>query len=158
MSKTLGDIIKPNLKSKLKVKKGQVPNFLPKFDKNNQYQADIWADKTYKVDPKAHIFTTIQERFGNRILKSFKLPRNGVAVDIGCFIGEKLWQLKNNPDYLGVGVDIAVPSLKAAQQIDIYNHKFIAADMEDLPFRNNSVDLCLVFDVIEHLTHVEKGF
>lgn len=154
----LKDLIKPNLLPKLKIKKGQVPNFLKNFDKNNQYQASIWSDKTYKVDPRTHIFTTIQERFGNRILRSFKLPKGGVAVDIGCFIGEKLWQLKNNKEYLGVGVDIAVSSVKAAQTIDIYNHKFIAADMEDLPFKNKSVDLCLVFDVIEHLSHVEKGF
>lgn len=141
------DVLKPSFR------------FLPhKFDSNTRHQASIWSNKTYKVDPKTHVFTTIQEHFGNRLIKKIKLQPGSVAVDIGCFIGEKLWQLKDNPNYLGVGVDIAVPALRAAQQIDIYGHKFIAANMENLPFKDHSVDLVMVFDVIEHLTHAQKGF
>ncbi|KKQ91489.1 MAG: Methyltransferase type 11 [Candidatus Woesebacteria bacterium GW2011_GWB1_39_10] len=154
---TLNQIIKPKLLYKLKIKKGEIPNFLTRLDKNSHYQADIWSDKTYKVDPKTHVFTTIQEHFGNRLIKSIKLKKNSVVVDVGCFIGEKLWQI-NNKLSLGIGVDIAIPSLKAAQDIDIYGNKYIAADLENLPFKDNSVDLVMVFDVIEHLTHAGKGF
>lgn len=153
----LSQIIKPQLRKKLKVKKGETPNFLPRLDKNTRNQASIWSDKTYKVDPKTHIFTTIQERFGNRLIKSLKLKKDAVVVDIGCFIGEKLWQISNKL-CLGIGVDIAIPSLKAAQEIDIYGHKYIAADLENLPFKDKSIDLVMVFDVIEHLTHARKGF
>lgn len=153
----LKQIIKPSLHPRLNTR--SIPNFLSKkFDSNTQHQADIWSGKTYHVNPKTHVFTTIQEHFGNRIIKSFDLPKDAVVVDIGCFIGEKLWQLNKKKSYLGVGIDIAVPALKAAQKIDIYGHKFIAADMERLPFKNNSVDLVMVFDVIEHLTHAERGF
>ena len=152
----LKDIIKPSLRFKLKTK--IIPDFLPKLDTNKKYQAEIWDDKTYKVDPQAHVFTTIQEHFGNRLIKSTRLSLNAVVVDVGCFIGEKLWQLKDNPKYLGIGVDISLPALKAAKNIDIYGHQFIAADMENLPFKNNSVDFVMVFDVIEHLSDAQKGF
>jgi ubiquinone/menaquinone biosynthesis C-methylase UbiE len=152
----LTDVIKPSLRSK--VSGNNIPNFLKRLDKNAKYQADIWDKKTYKVDPKTHVFTTIQEHFGNRLIRNIKLPKDAVVVDIGCFVGEKLWQVDSTNNYLGIGVDIAIDSLKTAQAIDVQGHKFIAADMEDLPFKSNSVDLVMVFDVIEHLTHAEKGF
>lgn len=152
----LKEIIKPSLRSRLHIR--GISNFLGKFDRNTTHQASVWSDKTYQVNPKTHVFTTIQEQFGNRLIKSLPLPPGGVAVDIGCFIGEKLWQLSGRGDYLGVGVDIALPALQAARKIDIYGHKFIAADMENLPFKSSSMDLVMVFDVIEHLTHADRGF
>lgn len=154
---TISQIIKPQLQKKLKVKNGNIPNFLSRLGKNAHNQASIWSDKTYKVDPKTHIFTTIQEHFGNRLIKSIKLKNDAVVVDIGCFIGEKLWQISNK-SCLGIGVDIAIPSLKAAQEIDVYGNKYIAADLENLPFKDKCIDVVIVFDVIEHLTHAEKGF
>lgn len=155
---SLDTIIKPNLRFKLRVKKGEVPSFLPKFDKNTKYQADIWSDKTYKVNPRTHVFTTIQEHFGNRLIRSLKIKKDAVVVDIGCFIGEKLWQINSKSPHLGIGVDIAIPSLKAAQEIDPFGHKYIAADLENLPFRDKSIDVIMIFDVIEHLTHAARGF
>lgn len=155
---SLDTIIKSNLRQKLRVKRGEVPNFLSKFDKNTKYQADIWSDKTYKVDPKTHVFTTIQEHFGNRLIRSLKIKKDAVVVDIGCFIGEKLWQINSRSSYLGIGIDIAIPSLKAAQEIDIFGHKYIAADLENLPFKDKSIDVIMIFDVIEHLTHAARGF
>lgn len=155
---SLDSIIKPNLKLKLRVNKDEIPNFLPNFDKNTKYQADIWSNKTYKVDPQTHVFTTIQEHFGNRLIKNLIIKKDAVIVDIGCFIGEKLWQLNSKVPYLGIGVDIATSSLKAAQEIDVYGHKYIAADLENLPFKDKSVDIVMIFDVIEHLTHADRGF
>ncbi len=140
-----------------KVTKG-IPDFILDMDENKKYQESIWAGKTYKVDPKDFVFTTIQERFGNRIISKIKLPQNAVVVDIGSFIGEKLWQVSQKSKYLGIGVDIAIPSLVAGKEIDTFGHQFVAADMEFLPFADNSVDLILVFDVIEHLTNQEDGF
>ncbi len=152
----LVDVIKPALRSR--IKKGTIPNFMPRLDSNKKYQAAIWDDKTYQVNPSSHVFTTIQEHFGNRLIRQLEFPENAVVVDIGCFIGEKLWQLQRTRPYLGIGVDIAISSLVAAQKIDIYDHKFIAADMENLPFKDNSVDFVTVFDVIEHLSNAQKGF
>lgn len=153
---SLKQIIQPALRSRLTQ---DLPDFLPRqFDANTSHQAGVWNAKTYRVDPRTHVFTTIQEHFGNRLIKSITLPKGAVVVDIGCFIGEKLWQLNHSHPYLGIGADIAVSSLRAAQKIDIHNHKFIAADIENLPFKNNSVDLVMVFDVIEHLTHADQGF
>ncbi len=152
----LNDIIKPSLKPALK--KGVIPNFLTRLDRNKSHQSAIWSAKTYSTDPRTHVFTTIQEHFSNRLIHSLNIPKNGVVVDVGCFIGEKLWQIDKTEPYLGVGIDIAIPSLVAAKKIDIYGHKFIVADMENLPFRNNSVDLIMAFDVFEHLSHPKKGF
>lgn len=155
----LANLIKPKLVSKLKTAKKAktIPNFLTLLDKNKYHQSSVWADKTYTVNPQNYVFTTIQERFTNKFINSLSIPKNGVAVDIGCFIGEKLWQLNKTNSYLGIGIDIAVPALVAAQKIDIYGHKFIAADLENLPFKDSSIDLMLAFDVIEHLSHPEKG-
>ena len=154
----IAKLIKPEYLKKAKIVNG-IPNFLPKhLDENKEYQKDIWAGKTYKVDPKTHIFTTIQERFGNRLLRKTKLAGNSVAVDVGGFIGEKLWQLSHNKDYTGINLDIAIDSLVAAKEIDVFDHHFVAADLENLPFKDNSIDFLMVFDVIEHLTDQPKGF
>lgn len=152
----LSDIIKPQLRPLLK--KGDIPNFLTRLDVNKSHQSAIWSGKTYSVDPRTHVFTTIQEHYGNRLIHSLHIPEGGVIVDVGCFIGEKLWQIDHHHKYLGIGVDIALPSLRAAKQIDIYGHRFIAADLERLPFKNSSVDVIMAFDVIEHLSHSGKGF
>src|SRR3989344_4189822 len=107
---SLKSIIKPPLHSQLSL---AIPNFLPRrFDLNTSHQAHVWGGKTYNIEPRTHIFTTIQEHFGNRLIKSITLPKDAVVVDIGCFIGEKLWQLRQDRPYLGIGVDIALPSLK----------------------------------------------
>ncbi len=37
-----------------------------------------------------------------------------------------------------------------------FGHKYIAAELEQLPFKDNSVDCVLIFDVIEHLSNQEK--
>ncbi len=133
-----------------------IPNFLPVLDANKQYQENIWTGKTYKVDPENHIFTTIQERFSNKLIKS--LRPDGNVLDVGCFIGEKLWQVNRTINYVGVGIDISVPSLVDAKAIDIYGNNFIAADLEQLPFKDNSFDFVMIFDVIEHLSDQPKGF
>jgi FkbM family methyltransferase len=155
----LKSIIKPSLQAKLKSFRS-IPSFLDSanIDSNKRYQIDIWSRKTYKVDPQNFVVTTIQERFSNCLIRQIKLPKNAVVVDIGCFIGEKLWQLKEKKNYLGVGVDISIPALKIAKEIDKFDNQFIAADLENLPFKNNSVDFIMAFDVIEHLTEPEKGF
>jgi FkbM family methyltransferase len=152
---SLNDLIKPSYRHRLK---STIPNFLTKLDTNKQHQASIWDKKTYRVDPKTHIFTTIQERYGNRLIHKINLPTNGVVLDVGCFIGEKLWQLPQDKAYLGIGIDIATSALKTANAINCYNHKFITADLEQLPFVDNSIDQVLVFDVIEHISDANKGF
>lgn len=152
----LEDIVKQALLVKLHTK--LIPNFLGRVDKNTQWQAEIWAQKNYQITPKTYLATTIQERFGARLIKSLKIPKNGVVLDLGCFIGEKLWQLPKGRNYLAVGIDIALPALQIAKKVGFPNHKFIAADAQNLPFKNNSIDIVLAFDVIEHLTNPEKGF
>lgn len=140
-----------------KSKKG-ILNFLPNLDSNKKEQGHIWNDKTYLVDPVKHKFTTIQEKFSSKLIHSQKLPKDAVVLDVGSFIGEKLWQLDKTNRYLGIGIDIAVDSLVAGKISDIDGNEFIAADVEALPFKSNSVDFLMVFDVIEHLSDQAKGF
>jgi len=152
----LEEIIKTDFFTKLSTK--SIPNFLRQVDKNTSQQAEIWDRKIYEITPKIYLPTTIQERFGARLIASLKIPKNGVVVDLGCFLGEKLWQLPKRRDYLAIGVDVVLSALKIAKKVGFPNHKFIVADAQDLPFKDNSVDVVLAFDVIEHLTSPKEGF
>ncbi len=143
--------------SKYSIENG-IPNLIKSLDKHSRVQEQIWSGKTYASDPRNPDLTTIQERFAKNLIQSLPLKSNAIVVDVGCFIGEKLWYLSSNKKVQGIGTDISMPALKMAGQLDIYGHSFVGCDLERMPFKDGSLDCILVFDVIEHLSKPEQGF
>lgn len=58
-------------------------------------------------------------------------------------------------------LDISLPNLERAKKLTkkngVYNIKFLQGDVENLPFPNNSFDLVISSQVLEHLPDFEKG-
>lgn len=135
-----------------------IPDLMTKLDKHAQHQEKIWSSKTYISDPHNPDLTTIQEKFAQRFIRSLPIKDGALVVDVGCFIGEKLWYLASRKEIQGIGTDISMPAVQMAKKIDIYNLDFAVADLEKMPFADNSIDVVFVFDVIEHLSDPNKGF
>jgi len=77
-------------------------------------------------------------------------------VDIGCgedYYSNNIFELINT--YFYIGVDISETALKIAKQTintQYKTHKdYILADVKNLPFRNKSIDLILIKDLIHHI-------
>jgi len=83
-----------------------------------------------------------------------KIDRNSYVVDLGCGAGELLLALQNMGFKNLSGCDISAEQCEIASQIfpeivesDIFNY------LEN--FRDNSIPIITIFDVIEHLTRNE---
>ena len=73
-------------------------------------------------------------------------------VDFGCAYGYYLSVLKIiNPNHDLYGVDIAKEAVEATARIVGNDHALWASCGESLPLEDNSVDVILCFDVIEHV-------
>lgn len=85
---------------------------------------------------------------------------NEQVLEIGCGEGV-LSVLMAQKGAQVTASDISKPNLENAKKYafakGLDNIKFIEADAENLPFRNNSFDLVVADNVLEHLPNFEKG-
>ena len=82
------------------------------------------------------------------------LPNGGRVLDAGCAHGEIAAAIaKRRPDADVVGVDIADVWVEEAQRRHggVPNVRFERADVRDLPFEDDSFDVVICAEVLEHL-------
>jgi ubiquinone/menaquinone biosynthesis C-methylase UbiE len=87
--------------------------------------------------------------YADLLSKEFK----GNTLDLGCGPGEKTASLKIQ-NY--TGADIAVTALKAGRKT-YPKKRFICANAEKLPFKDNSFDNIIFFEIIEHIPNYQKS-
>jgi SAM-dependent methyltransferase len=84
----------------------------------------------------------------------------GMILDLGCGFGGRTlaFQRVTGGEYVGLEIDsrMAVPSLHFARSMGSVNASFTAGVGESLPFANDSFDLVLCYDVLEHVQDSEK--
>ena len=95
----------------------------------------------------------------------FKIPlsshlRGKTILDLGCFTGGRTieWALRYKPGKI-VGVDVNADYVKGAQLFAAHtnvNASFALTDEKEIPFRGNSFDAILSYDVFEHVVDVKK--
>lgn len=73
---------------------------------------------------------------------------NTIAVDIGAFDGYILGELKKEINFIPLLLDIDIEGLKIAKTQNISP---LLASGTHIPLKNNSVELLLCLDVIEHI-------
>lgn len=78
------------------------------------------------------------------ILRTFDKPR---VVEAGCGVGSWVLYLQQEGFHDVIGVDNYVPALK---QLEALGGRALEGDVRNLPFDNNSVDVCLSLGVVEH--------
>lgn len=94
------------------------------------------------------------------VVKKLLPPNAGVKLlDFGCGNGHLLREVvKARPDFRIYGVDISTEALKiATNRVPRGVFRFISDDQR-IPFPNNSFDIILALDVLEHLYDTKMAF
>jgi len=84
-----------------------------------------------------------------RLLARGDLPETGTLVDVGCGSGQTMaWFRTLRPEWKCLGLDIALDGLAAAKRLQ---EEVAAGSALDLPLSDNSADLLITLDVLQHL-------
>lgn len=75
---------------------------------------------------------------------------NKTLLDVGCGKGEPARFINRKGRYFAVGLDAFEPYLRQCQKDKIHN-AYIQGDVRQLPFADNSFDLVICLEVLEHL-------
>ncbi len=124
--------------------------------KSNKKYSDIVYDKYSQLNHRRNIVKTskyrlkmMQERYEYCIKNNFKKPKSIKVMDYGCGNGLFIDFLKKKGIY-GAGIEVDESS---AQKLINKKIKFF----KNLDIvQSNSFDLCVMFDVLEHLTDPVK--
>ena len=73
------------------------------------------------------------------------------VLDLGCGRGILLDRLATSFRTRGFGIDISRGTLKGLQADSLHPHQIACSEGENLPFRDNSFDLAVSLDVLEHV-------
>ncbi len=93
------------------------------------------------------------EKFQKEVLEKISNFSPESILEAGCGEGFIISQLESG---LKVGIDISCDAIKWADEHWEGTH-FLCGDIFHLPFKNNSFDLVLSLEVLEHLEEPEKA-
>jgi ubiquinone/menaquinone biosynthesis C-methylase UbiE len=86
--------------------------------------------------------------------KTFDLPQNGVALDVGCGFGRSVRWLSEQYDQV-IGTDISSQVIDKARELcqEIDNATFYVTEADSLPVEvlPSSIDMVYVFTVFQHI-------
>ena len=89
-------------------------------------------------------------------LKHFQISENDIIADIGCGGGINIKQMqKYNPRKI-YGVDISPDSVKKAREFT--SEEIILANVEKLPFEDNSITIATAFKTVFFWSDLAKAF
>ena len=93
----------------------------------------------------------------NKLISNLNLKEASTILDAGCGNGFLMKSLKEkNMNLQFSGLDILEESVKYAKQLN-KDCKFIVGSVQAIPLKENSVDLIICSEVIEHLNNPEKA-
>lgn len=96
------------------------------------------------------------DRFYDEVRRTVTGLEPTSVLDAGCGEGETLERLRGQLPQRQVGVDLNPESVEFAAA-RIPDAEFQVANLLDLPFENDSFDLVLCLEVLEHLDRPEGG-
>jgi 2-polyprenyl-3-methyl-5-hydroxy-6-metoxy-1,4-benzoquinol methylase len=133
-------------------------------DLHDKYNSQFNYKEHYKLDAEyfdyfeEEVFTTKQERARNREAILKKIPAHTKTIlDAGC---GSAWVAKHftNTNTNVISMDIAFKNpIEALKNIPNENHTALVADVFNLPIQNNSIDIIVASEILEHL-HDPKTF
>lgn len=87
--------------------------------------------------------------FRDSIAFSYILPEDRYVLDLGCGEGIALEKLKKRfPEKVIFGIDLERENVEICRANNLY---VIRSDAYNLPLTDNSVDICICIDMLEHL-------
>lgn len=115
------------------------------------------AERAHPKDPgfKRKLFGLIENPYRKKFFERYKFCnkyiKKKVVLDIPCGVGWGTSLLKN-ANYV-IGVDISREAIQYAQEYYGNNkRKFIVSDMKSIPLIDNSIDVALCLEGIEHVS------
>jgi SAM-dependent methyltransferase len=111
----------------------------------------------YDIESKvesSHWWFVVRRKLLTFILSSFKVPKNSIALDVGCGAGANL-RILGSAGLYGIGLDQSLYPLTLIKKNE--NFPLLAGDLNYLPMKTKSIGLIIAMDVFEHLEQDEKG-
>lgn len=105
-----------------------------------------------------HLGTRIRLHLLEKILQIYQLPKNALVLDAGCGYGfQSIFLSKKNFAVTSVDNNSKrlVTAARLAKICKIKN-RFLKADLTNLPIKNDIFDLCICFEVFEHIVNDNK--
>jgi ubiquinone/menaquinone biosynthesis C-methylase UbiE len=113
--------------------------------KQFDYEAKTWGGTKVRLSP----FYLGASRLESALVDLKNIQ--GRVLEVGCGAGGMVKAIKfYRPDLQVLGIDISKGAIAEAKQ-DPQGVKFSVADANQLPFKNNSLEAVLMFDLLEHL-------
>jgi SAM-dependent methyltransferase len=111
----------------------------------------------YDIESKVesfHWWFVVRRKLLRSILSSLKIPKNCVALEVGCGTGANLRTLRSAGLY-GIGLDRSVYALTLVKSKE--NFPLLAGDLNELPIKTKSVGVIIAADIFEHLEDDTHG-
>jgi len=87
-----------------------------------------------------------------KIIEKLDIKKGECILDIGCGRGDFLKRFCLDYGAIGVGIDISREAVRQANSDSFSGTEFVVAEAERLPFTEDTFDLLISFDVLEHLS------
>lgn len=116
--------------------------------------SNLWDKEKYAKEGFKYDINTKNTRIYmiKRYINKFHKPPN--VLDIGCGFGRNLLAVADRIE-AGIGIDPSDRAIKKAKDVcdflDVENLEFVNGIGEDIPFPENSFDMIICFDVLEHV-------
>jgi SAM-dependent methyltransferase len=101
-----------------------------------------------------HWWFVVRRKLLHSILSSVDVPKNCVALEVGCGTGSNLKTLRSAGGY-GIGLDRSVYALTLVKRKG--NFPLLAGDLNGLPIKTKSVGVIIAADILEHLEDDARG-
>ena len=90
-------------------------------------------------------------------VKCKSIPRDSKLLDIGCNTGSTIFNLHQYGFTNVYGVDVEKNSINLGRELYAQiSDRLVDYDGVKLPFEDNSFDVVTMFDVIEHITNIDR--
>jgi len=117
------------------------------------------SDYDYNKDPQGaeSFFELKKDKRTKRFLEAIKDLSHPKILEIGMGQGRFLKKIARfRPDAEFFGIDISRSAIDLVKNDSHLNGTFLIGDAEKIPFPNNSFDVVVIMDVLEHVPNPEK--
>jgi len=128
------------------------------YEKLAQARANLVRELAKKKDMGEESFWSVgynmkfKEKLYKEVINKIKSKSKSSILDLGCGQGDDLFRISKGCDFSGCGLDFSLTQLRLASSKDFSKKiKFIQANINSLPLRNNTFDIIIFSEVIEHV-------
>ena len=119
--------------------------------------ADAATDHPERLDPRAEGGRLVAAEHLGRYWWAAAQVAEKTVLDAGCGIGYGTRLLAQGGAQRVTGVDIAADALREAEAQPLETAEYVEGDIQQLPFHDDSFDVVVCFEAIEHVPRPEEA-